>query len=59
MDRIQAFLDDLKALTEKHGIKIVDKSCGCCGHTHLVDTVTKEKLLDTGDWDDTRLEGAL
>lgn len=59
MDRIDAFIADLEELSRKHGLRIVDGSCGCCGYTALVDVETHEHVLGVDDWDDTRLRKAL
>lgn len=59
LDRVGAFLFDLEQLALKHRLRIVDESCGCCGHTALVDVDTDVPLLSVDDWTDTRLRVAL
>lgn len=42
-EKLKAFLQEIKAVSEKYGLYINDESCGCCGHTHVVDGENKRQ----------------
>lgn len=40
-DQLRDFLDDLQELYKKHGVMILDKSCGCCGNSYFENNDSK------------------
>jgi hypothetical protein len=47
--KVEQFIKELKELCDKHEIYLIDKSCGCCGHSALVNK-TDKVLMEYQAW---------